>query len=90
MIKLRLFASLRELAGAKEVEIEGDGISIQQALEKLVARLGEQAKTILFDDSGAVWASVLLLVNGDAALHGPATTVKSGDVVAVLLPTAGG
>jgi len=33
---------------------------------------------------------VLLLVNGDAASDGPATTVKSGDVVAVLLPTAGG
>lgn len=90
MIKLRLFASLRELAGAKEVEVEGDGISIEQALERLADRLGESAKPILFDGEGEVWASVLLLVNGDAASHGPATTVKTGDVVAVLLPTAGG
>lgn len=90
MIKLRLFSSLRELAGTKEVEVEGDGISIKQALEQLAARLGEQAKAILFDGNGEVWASVLLVVNGDAASNGPATTVKSGDVVAVLLPTAGG
>jgi len=90
MIKLRLFSGLRDLAGMKEVTIEGDGISIKQALEELAARLGEQAKTILFDGNGEVWASVLLLVNGDAASDGPATMVKSGDVVAVLLPTAGG
>jgi len=90
MIRLRLFASLRDLAGTKEVAVEGDGISIQQALESLAARLGEQAKTILFDGNGDVWASILLLVNGDAVSNGPATTVKSGDVVAVLLPTAGG
>jgi MoaD family protein len=90
MIKLRLFSSLRDLAGTKEVEVDGDGISIKQALQRLAARLGEQAKQILFDGEGEVWASVLLLVNGDAASNGPATTVKAGDVVAVLLPTAGG
>jgi len=90
MIKVRLFSGLRDLAGTKEVTVEGDEISIKQALEQLAARLGEQAKTILFDGNGEVWASVLLLVNGDAASDGPATRVKSGDVVAVLLPTAGG
>ena len=90
MIKLRLFSSLRELAGTKEVTVEGDGISVKQALEQLAGRLGEQARAILFDGNGEVWASVLLLVNGDAATNGPATRVKAGDVVAVLLPTAGG
>lgn len=90
MIKLKLFSSLRELAGAKEVEIEGNGMSIKQALEKLASKLGEQAKPMLFDGSGDVSPSVLLLVNGDAAGDGPATKVKSGDVIAILLPTAGG
>ena len=90
MIKMRLFSSLRDLAGRKEVEVEGDGISIEQALAKLAAKLGEPAKPILFDGNGSVWSSVLLLVNGDAASDGAATVVKSGDVVAVLLPTAGG
>ncbi len=90
MIKLKLFSSLRDLAGTKEVEVEGDGISVKQALENLGAKLGDQAKPMLFDGSGEVWASVLLLVNGDAASDGPATLVKAGDVVSVLLPTAGG
>jgi MoaD family protein len=90
MIKLRLFSSLRDLAGAKEVEVEGDGVTIAQALATLAARLGDAAKQILFDGNGEVWASILLLVNGDAAGDGAKTVVKSGDVVAVLLPTAGG
>jgi MoaD family protein len=90
MIKLRLFASLREIAGKKDVEVEGDSISIKQALERLTAKLGDGARPVLFDGNGEVWASVLLLVNGDAAGDGVNTVLKSGDVVSVLLPTAGG
>jgi MoaD family protein len=90
VIKLRLFASLREIAGKKDVEVEGESISIKQALERLAAKLGDAARPVLFDGNGEVWASVLLLVNGDAAGDGVNTVVKSGDVVSVLLPTAGG
>jgi MoaD family protein len=90
VIKLRLFASLREIAGKKDVEVEGESISIKQALERLAAKLGDTARPVLFDGNGEVWASVLLLVNGDAAGDGVNTVVKAGDVVSVLLPTAGG
>jgi MoaD family protein len=90
MIKLRLFSSLRDLAGSKEVEVDGDQVSIKRALSSFADRYGDKAKQILFDQQGEVWPSVLLLVNGEAAENGPATEVKSGDVVSVLLPTAGG
>ena len=90
MVKVRLFAALREIAGSKEVEVEGEGLSIEEALEQLAARLGDKARAVLFDKQGAVQPSVLLLVNGDPAENGAATRVKSGDTVAVLLPTAGG
>jgi len=90
MIKLRLFSALREIAGAKEVEVEGDGLSIKEALEKFAGRYGEKARTILFDNEGELVPSVLLLVNGEAASNGGATRVASGDTVQVLLPTAGG
>jgi MoaD family protein len=92
MVKLRLFAALRELAGSKEVEVQaqGDALSIAEALEQLAARFGDKARGILFDKQGAVQSSVLLLVNGEPAQHGAATRVKPGDTVAVLLPTAGG
>ena len=43
MIKLRLFASLRELAGSKEVEIEGEEMSIKKALEGFAERFGAAA-----------------------------------------------
>lgn len=90
MIKLRLFSSLREMAGSKEVEIEGEEMSIKEALERFAERFGERAQAILFDKQGEPWPSVLLLVNGEAAGNGGATQVKSGDTVSVLLPTAGG
>ena len=90
MVKLRLFSSLRELAGQKEVEVEGDALAIKEALAKFAQRYGDKAKQILFDQQGEVWPSVLLLINGEAAENGPATKVKAGDVISVLLPTAGG
>jgi len=90
MIKLRLFSALREIAGAKEVEMEGDGRSIKEALETFAATYGEKARATLFDGQGELLASVLLLVNGEAVENGGATTISSGDTVQVLLPTAGG
>ncbi len=90
MIKLRLFSKLRDIAGSKEVEVEGDGGSIKDALEKLAERFGGESREVLFNKEGEVWPSVLLLVNGEAVTEGAATAVKSGDTVAVLLPTAGG
>ena len=90
MVKLRLFAALREVAGSKEVEVEGDGLSIEEALERFAERLGQRAMDILFDKQGELQSSVLLLVNGEPAEQGAATRITSGDTVAVLLPTAGG
>lgn len=85
-----MFSSLREIAGSKEVEIEADRLSVRQALERFAERFGERAKECLFDKQGQLFPSVLLLVNGEAAEGGQETQVRSGDVVSVLLPTAGG
>ncbi len=90
MIKLRLFSALREIAGAKEVEVEGDDLPIEVALKKFAAKYGDKAQATLFDRQGELLPSVLLLVNGEAAENGGATCVSPGDTVQVLLPTAGG
>ncbi len=90
MVKLRLFSALRDIAGAKEVEVEGDKLSIKDALDGFTVKYGEKARSALFDKGGELLPSVLLLVNGEAATQGGATQVKSGDTVQVLLPTAGG
>lgn len=90
MVKLRLFSALREIAGAKEVEVEGNGGSIKAALDAFAGKYGEKARGALFDGQGELLPSVLLLVNGEAAENGGATTLSAGDTVQVLLPTAGG
>ena len=90
MITLRLFSALREIAGSKEVEVEGDTLAIGEALRQFAQRFGEKAHQVLFDKDGNLQQSVLLLVNDESAETGPQTQVKSGDVVSVLLPTAGG
>ena len=90
MVKLRLFSVLREIAGAKEVQVDGDALSIKDALARFAEKYGDKAKSALFDSQGELLPSVLLLVNGEAADAGAATQVSSGDTVQVLLPTAGG
>jgi len=90
MVKLRLFSVLREIAGAKEVEVDGDALSIKDALSRFAEKHGDKAKSALFDSQGDLLPSVLLLVNGEAADAGAATQVSPGDTVQVLLPTAGG
>jgi len=90
MVKLRLFSALREIAGSKEVEVEGNDLAIRDALEKFVGKYGEKAQHILFKKDGDLAPSVLLLVNGETAVDGGNTQVSSGDTIQVLLPTAGG
>ena len=90
MIRLRVFARLREIAGAKEVAVDGDQASVQKALERFADRFGAEAKEALFDGSGEVRAGVMLLVNNASPSQGPATIVTAQDVITVLLPTSGG
>ena len=90
MVKLRLFSALREIAGAKEVEVDGDDKPIKAALESFAGAYGEKARGALFDGQGELLPSVLLLVNGEAAENSGDTVVSAGDTVQVLLPTAGG
>jgi MoaD family protein len=90
VITLRLFASLRDLAGQKEVKIEKESATLQEVLDDFAAKYGDRAKEILFDQSGNIWQSVMLLNNGQPIDRDPALSLKSGDVLSILLPTAGG
>jgi sulfur-carrier protein len=78
MIKVRLFAALRELAGASEVEAEGR--TAGDVVEALSERFGERFARI------AAVGSVV--VNGERASR--TTAVAAGDEVALLPPVSGG
>lgn len=78
MAHLRLFANLRELAGASTVDVPGD--TVQQVLDEAVARFGERFRESL--PTARVW------VNGEPA--DLAGTVGVDDEVAILPPVSGG
>ena len=90
MVKLRLFAGLRDIVGKKEVQLEQDGVTLKELLKGFAAQYGEKVQGFLFDNSGNVWQSVMVLVNDEPADRDLAAPVQAGDVISILLPTAGG
>ncbi|MBI3648811.1 MAG: MoaD/ThiS family protein [Actinobacteria bacterium] len=79
MIRVRLFASLRELAGASELT-DVQGRTVGELADALSARFGERFARIA-DVSSYV-------VNGERASR--ALAVADGDEVAILPPVSGG
>jgi MoaD family protein len=77
-VRVRLFAALRELAGASEVEAEGS--TAGDVVDVLSSRYGER-----FTQIAAVGSVV---VNGERAHR--STPLAAGDEVALLPPVSGG
>ena len=78
VIRVRLFAVLRELAGAAEVQVAGR--SPGELAEALGARYGERFRSIVAVSS--------FVINGERAERD--TPVADGDEVAILPPVSGG
>jgi sulfur-carrier protein len=79
VIRIRLFAALRELAGAGELT-DAEGRTVGELADALGHRYGER-----FDRIAEVSSYV---VNGDRASR--ETPVADGDEVAILPPVSGG
>ena len=78
VVKVRLFAALRELAGASEVEAEGD--TVGEVIEVLSARFGERFSKVVEVGSA--------VVGGERAAR--ETALGDGEEVALLPPVSGG
>ena len=78
MVRVRLFAALREQAGASEVEASGS--TVGDIVDELSGRYGDR-----FAKIAAVGSFV---VNGERAPR--ETPVTEGDEVALLPPVSGG
>ena len=78
MVKLRLFASLREIAQVSIVELEAE--SVGDALDEAVTRFGDRFARSLA--TAQVW------VNGDKA--GREVLLQDGDEMALIPPVSGG
>jgi MoaD family protein len=77
-IHVRLFASLRELAGTAETEASGH--TVGELADRLCARHGERFAKIV--------AASSFVVNGERAAR--TAVVADGDEVAILPPVSGG
>ncbi len=88
LIKIKLFANLREAAGASAVEVTGD--SINELLENLIAKYPSLEKMVLED--GKVKGYINILVNGDNIQHleGLDTKILDSDEIAMFPPVSGG
>jgi molybdopterin synthase sulfur carrier subunit len=89
---VRLFGSLRELAGEREIDVSlPDGATVRD----LINRLGELRPILaqrLLDEDGNIPRSVNVFVNGRDIrdLGGLDTPVMPDDEVTLLPPAAGG
>jgi sulfur-carrier protein len=78
VVKVRLFAALRELAGTSEVEAEAD--TVAEVIEVLSARCGERFSRIVEVGSAVV----------DGERVDRETVMTDGQEVALLPPVSGG
>jgi MoaD family protein len=78
VVRVRLFAALREAANASEVEAAGK--TVGDVVDALSARFGERFATVAAVSS--------FVVNSERA--GRATVIAEGDEVALLPPVSGG
>jgi molybdopterin converting factor subunit 1 len=80
MIKVKLFASFREIVGAKEEDLEiADGSTVQTLLEDYIRR---------FPKIGRYREHIILSVNREYGA--PNRVLKAGDEVSFLPPVSGG
>jgi molybdopterin synthase sulfur carrier subunit len=79
---VKFFATLRQAAGAREIELQAD--TVKELLDRLAAGYGDKLDRYLRIST--------VLVNGKNVAHmkGPRTRLKPDDVVSIFPPLGGG
>ena len=93
-VSVRLFTTLRELAGKDEeiFEFEMGSVAVNDVLERLVKQHGESFKNYLYNEKEIVREHLQILVNGKSIdlLEELDTLLKEGDEIAIVPPVGGG
>jgi len=93
-VSVRLFTTLRELAGKaiETIEFSPNTVTLKDVLEELVKKNGKKFKDYLYNERGKVRDHLQLLVNGKSVslLEELDTQLKEGDQVAIIPPVGGG
>ena len=91
-MRVKIFATLRPLVGAKEVEVDVEaGDTVRNVLEKLTVEYPALRERVL-DDDGNLQSSIHVLVNGRSIefLRGINSTIQEDDELALFPPVGGG
>lgn len=89
---VKLFATLRDLAGTKTLDIPfEDGQTVRELIDSIAEMNGELAREIVNDD-GELTGAVHILVHGRHIHWGDGldTVIRDKDIVVLMPPTAGG
>jgi molybdopterin converting factor small subunit len=90
LVEVRLFGPLRQVVGEKSVSLPCAGMTIAEALRRFADDRGESVRPMLFDSQGNRLRSLILLLNNQTVEDCDTSQLRSGDVISILLPLAGG
>jgi len=91
MIEAKLYATLRAIAGSKNVSLERQPDTVGAALEELIDRFPDLGAGLLAED-GTVRPFVAVMVDGRDIRHldGLETPLEDGATLDIFPPVAGG
>ena len=89
---IKLFATLRDIAGTKELQIPADGIKTARDLIRAVQQANPALGAEILDENGELTGQVHILVNGRNIewLNGLDTPISDEDTLVLIPPVAGG
>ena len=90
-MKIKFFATYRDLTGCRELDIPAPSTAIA-LLKELAARYGPAMRKKLFTEDGEISDDAILLINGRNIAHlaGGNTPLKETDAVSLFPMVAGG
>ncbi len=91
-MRIRYFATLRDVARKSEEQYETPEIVLLDLLEKLCTRYGREFRRWVMTDDGNLSELAIILVNGRDVreLDNADTVLRANDVICMFPPIAGG